>query len=86
MLELFGRGYVIEHCVSTINNTRKEEIYRTYIAESLRIISSGVGREITVKYIDIIESCTPNREAEETRTPEEIIDSIKKKLGGEVTV
>ena len=86
MLELFGRGYVIEHCVSVTNNTRKEEIYRTYVTESLRIISSGVGREITVKYADIVERCASHGKAEETRTPEEIIDNIRKKLRGEVTV
>ena len=86
MLELLGRGYVIEHCVSVTNNTRKEEIYRMYVTESLRIISSGVGREITVKYTDIIERCTSRGKAEETRTPEEIIDNIRKKLRGEVTV
>lgn len=72
--------------MSTINNIRKEEIYRTYVTDSLRIISSGVGRKITVKYTDIIESRASRREAEETRTPEEIIDSIRKKLRGEATV
>lgn len=72
--------------MSTINNIRKEEIYRTYVTESLRVISSGVGCEITVKYTDIIESCASRGEAEETRTPEEIIDGIRKKLRGEVTV
>ena len=80
-----GRGYVIEHCVSAINNTRKEEIYRVYTTECLRYIAAGVGREINMKYIDMIESIKPDSGVEEERTPEEIIESIRNKLKGEAT-
>lgn len=81
-----GRGYVIEHCVSAINNFRKDELYRTYVTECLRIISAGLGREITVTYADMLESCKPDNSVKDDRTPEEIIENIRSKLRGEVPV
>ena len=73
-----GRGYVIEHCVSTLNAIRQEENYRVYITDVLRTISKGVGYEIKLSYAEFVKrtKSVPN---EEERTPEEIINTIKAK-------
>lgn len=73
-----GRGYVIEHCVSTLNSIRKEENYRVYITDILRVISKGVGYEIKLGYADFLEKAENSQETEE-RTPDEIINTIKAK-------
>lgn len=72
-----GRGYVIEHCVSTLTHIRQEENYRVYLTEVLRAISKGVGYEVKVGYADILKTKTQQSEPE--RSPEEIIDAIKAK-------
>lgn len=73
-----GRGYVIEHCVSTLNAIRKEDNYRVYLTEVLRTISKGVGYEIKLGYADLLEKAENGKEEDE-RTPDEIIDTIKAK-------
>ena len=73
-----GRGYVIEHCVSTLNSIRKEENYRVYITDILRVISKGVGYEIKLGYADFLEK-SKNSQEEEERTPDEIINTIRAK-------
>lgn len=73
-----GRGYVVEHCVSTLNAIRKEDNYRVYLTEVLRTISKGVGYEIKLGYADFLEKSKNSQETEE-RTPDEIISTIKAK-------
>ena len=73
-----GRGYVIEHCVSTLNSIRKEENYRVYLTDVLRVISKGVGYEIKLSYADFLKKAKDSQEEDE-RTPDEIINTIKAK-------
>ena len=68
MLELFGSGYVIDHCVSALFEYRKEELYRTYITDALK-----AHFRLNIRYADLLKP-------PETRTSEEIIDNIKGKL------
>ena len=73
-----GRGYVIEHCVSTLNSIRREENYRIYLTDVLRWISKGVGYKIKLGYADFLKSMENSQEVEE-RTPDEIINTIRAK-------
>lgn len=77
MLELFGRGYVVEHCISAFNEKQKEETYRLYVTEILRGIGKQVGVSFSMSYTELIESMKPQKE--ETRTADEVIDDIKEK-------
>ena len=77
MLELFGRGYVIEHCVSTFNAIQREENYRGYITEILRCIAKANGVSISLSYKDILDAS--KGEKDEERTSEEVITSIRNK-------
>ena len=65
-----GSGYVIDHCVSAFLKSRREELYQEYVTDALKVI----GR-LNVRFADLFKP-------QETRTANEIIDSIKKKLGG----
>lgn len=74
-----GRGYVIEHCVSTLNSLRQEENYRVYITELLRTIAKGVGYDVKYRYSDLLNDTKAKPQASEERTSEEIITNIKVK-------
>lgn len=78
MLDLFGRGYVIEHCVSTHNSFMRDRMYRSYISDLLMNLAKQNGLRVSKRYEDL---AYPKLTAkEETRTPEEIINSISEKL------
>lgn len=71
-----------------LKDRKERDLWREYVAESLRIITENTGRAaleggrcITVKYADIINPKPP-----ENRTGNEIIEHMKAKLakiGGE---
>ena len=75
------------YATARIKQKNEEQIYRSYVADTLRNISQnmavvsaaygGEGKFVDVRYLDIIK---PSPTIEEHRTAEEIIDSIKGKL------
>lgn len=70
LLELFGSGYVMEHCVSAFLEHRRNQLYQTYITDALKEIG-----KLNMRFEDWFKP-------EETRTAKEIINGIRKKLGG----
>ena len=85
MLDLLGRGYVIEHCISSFKNKSEHEIYKTYVTDALQAIANmyskahgGSGDVVTQRYFDLIHPAKPKKE----ETAEDIIERIKRKLGG----
>lgn len=74
---MFGKNYIIDHILSEVSAENKEQAYRIYVTDMLRAILGWTGNKVEVRYADIV-NATPDRE--ETRTPEEIIESIKDKL------
>ena len=78
MLELFGSGYVIDHCVSAFLEYKKDELYRVYVTDSLKHLA-----RLDTRYADIIKDFGKPKE---TRTAEDIISGIRSKiteLGGD---
>lgn len=73
-----GRGYVIEHCVSTLNAIRQEENYRIYITDVLKMIAQGVGYKVKFRYADFLKKAKDNQK-DDGRTSEDIINAIKAK-------
>ena len=69
-MDLFGSGYVIDHCVSAFLKSQREELYQYYITDALKVIG-----HLNIRFADYFKP-------QETRTSEEIIGGIKKKLGG----
>lgn len=74
MLDLFGSGYVIDHCVSAFLEYKKEDAFRIYVTDALKAYF-----HLNQRYEDWFKP-------QDIRTSEEIITSIKDKLarlGGE---
>ena len=85
MLDLFGRGYVIEHCITSFKNKTQMEMYRIYVTDSMQALANmyskthgGTSEIIPKRFYELIH---PPKVKEE-ETAEDIIDRIKKKLGG----
>lgn len=85
-MELFGKGYVIDHCISLFKEKQEEKLLKVYITDGLKTITETLqrvygGASLNVRWIDLIDP-----KEEETRTGEEIIQHMKDKikaLGGE---
>lgn len=85
LLDLFGSGYVIEHCVSAFLERQKEKAYKIYITDCLYSITnmysvSHGGKEfpITKRFFEILEP--PKQEKQETA--EDVISRMRKKAEG----
>lgn len=81
MLELFGKSYVVDHCIAFFREESEKDRLIYYITDALMYISENTanqhgGKAISKRFYDL-----KNGEPEETRTPDEIINSIKNKLG-----
>lgn len=82
LLELFGSGYVIEHCVSVLNIKQKNDLWKDYIATGLQLLVSNLasafgGKTLSLSYRELV-----SQEKEEEITEEEIIENIQRKLKG----
>ena len=65
MLELFGRGYVIEHCISSFYKYNEEHTYRIYVTDVLRRLS---GDKNIIRYYDLINTKkAPDKSAKEVK-------------------
>lgn len=79
LLELIGKGYVIEHCVSLFNRRQKEQIYRNYVTDTLKMINDNLtkisgGQYMKTRYAELVEP-----QLKDERTGDEIaIDIIKR--------
>ena len=82
MLDLIGRGYVIDHCVSTLIVLNKEEIYRNYVTQALKAISVNTSKEYGGEYMKTDFYSIINPPKEEKRTAEEIIEQVTSKIKG----
>ena len=72
LLELFGRRYVWEHCMSAFNQMQEEKQYRIYVTDCLKILTGG-----TTRYADWID-----RKPKDTRTFEEINEDVWSRIMG----
>ena len=82
LLEMMGRRYVIDFCISSFKQRQKDLIYKIYVTDALKAIVFNSGHmdksiELNKRFYELI-----NPQKEDTRTPEEIIAHIKKKLRG----
>ena len=89
MLELLGRDYVIDHCISRLNLEAEKELYQMYVTESLKIIMENTalltksGKAISNRYVDILDNMRnpkPENDIDEQQRAEETILKIKNRL------
>ena len=65
MLEIFGRGYVIEHCISSFQKQNEVLTYRVYVTDLLRAMSRQEG---IPRYYDLIKKDKePKKDAKEVK-------------------
>ena len=69
---MFGRGYIIEHCISAFKVSQKEELYKVYMSDLLR---AQFKDNSIPRYYDLISSL--EHPIEKEPDPEEIKDRIK---------
>lgn len=91
MLELYGRGYVIEHCLSEYKKRSEEKLYRIYVTDTLKAIAENTthfagldgmvdyGTTMSQRWIDVLE---PHEEIEESddRSCEEQVHDIWERI------
>ena len=89
MLDLLGRGYVIDHVMASFRKEKKDEAFRTYITEGLRIITENTaaavgGSSLSMKFDDVLKSFDEDEDDGQTaeQKAEAVINHLKEKLGG----
>lgn len=86
LLEIIGRGYVIDHCVSFFNKQAKEERYRNYIADTLKLMNENIAKLVGGSYYKMryAEQCEQKKEPEKSgdEIARDIIRRAKLKLKG----
>ena len=69
LLELYGRGYVVEHCVAAFMQEQEETRYRAYLTDALMAIAQNTanyagGSAMNGRWYDAIKP-TDNRDGDE---------------------
>lgn len=80
---MYGRGYVIEHCVASFRKKQQIISFATYITDGIKIVAENSARInggsiLTERFIDIIR---PEKEQKKEKTQDEIIQHLRDKLG-----
>jgi len=83
MLDLIGKGYIVDHCVSLFNDRMKERLYRVYITDTLKCLNDNVakvvgGSVLKARYYDLLEE---GNKKEIEKTGDEIALEIIRKAG-----
>ena len=76
MLEIMGKGYVIEHCISFFQKENREKSYQYYVTDLLWGIARKQGLDVSERFRDLVE---PKKIEGK---PKKIISKIKNKLEG----
>lgn len=76
---MYGRGYVIEHCMEELERTFDERRYRAYVTDALMTLVNNVARSLggssfTARWVDGYKKQDP-------RTPEEIAQDVVRNAG-----
>ena len=76
MLELMGKGYVIEHCICEHNKRMKERDYQIYMTDLLKGLAEFVGLQVNVRYADLFKVQTEQEEKTGDEGALEVIKNI----------
>lgn len=72
-MALYGKGYVIQHCISLFQEEQEIQSYRIFVTELLGGIAQGMGAQINKRYVDILYP-------KEEKSADDIINHIKEGL------
>ena len=73
---MFGRTYVLEHCVKSIREEAEFKAFKVYVTDLLKPIAEFCGAEVNYRYADII-----SMEKKDTRTGDEIALEVIRNAG-----
>lgn len=71
---------MVDHCIAFFKKRSKNELYQVYTADALFYINEIIatrfgGKMMSKRYYDLL-----HKKPEDTRTAQEIVDSIRSKL------
>ncbi len=81
MVDLMGKGYATDYCISLFRKKQEERRFQSYVADVLMIMNNNIqqrigGAKITQRYSDYF-----TRKKEDKRTAKEIVKDTIKKAG-----
>ena len=84
LLELFGSGYVIEHCVAAFSDLQRERAFQAYVTDCLKMVAENTSKPYGGKYpgkrfADVWEKMGKPKDK---RTAEDIISHMLRKING----
>lgn len=89
---MLGRGYLIEHCISTLKAINEEKAYRIYVTDALMAIADNTshflgvngmvdyGRTMSQRWIEVLNP--PPEKPEDNRPSDEIAADIWTRIRG----
>lgn len=80
MLDLLGKSYVVDHCIAFFKKRAETKLLHVYTTDALYYINEILatrygGKTMLKRFYNLI-----HKKPEETRTAQEIVDSIRSKL------
>lgn len=79
MADFYGKGYVIDYCIAFFREKQKEEFFKIYVTDALKVIAENTanmmgGKAMSIRFYDMINP----KEIEESA--EDIIKRISEKI------
>lgn len=81
LIEILGRGYIVEHCISLFKKNQEEHAFRKYVADAVHFMNEAVYKRIGGRCHKNTFSDFIDRKPEDNRTGDEIAMEIIKKAG-----
>ena len=77
---MFGKSYVVDHCIAFFKQRAETKLLHVYTTDALYYINEILatkygGKMMSKRFYDLL-----HKKPEETRTAQEIVDSIRSKL------
>lgn len=81
MVDLMGKGYVVDYCISLLRKKMEQRRFQSYIADTLMVLNNNIyhcfgGVNITQRYADYFE-----KKKEDKRTALQIVRDTMRKAG-----
>lgn len=79
MADFYGKGYVIDYCIAFFREKEKEEAFRVYVTDALKVLTKNTatmfgGNAMSIRFYDMIHP------KQITESAEDIIKRMSKKL------
>lgn len=79
MVDLMGKGYVVDYCISLLRKKQEKRRFQIYLTDELRVLNNNIchafgGAKITQRYADYFKK-------EDTRTAGQIVKDTMRKAG-----